>query len=408
MAATAAAGADVTQHDPKVFDQALDTALLVPAHRLLAICRQLAPAYERRTTIPVLGMALIEAGEEGTTFRLTDLDLTIAIVADDLKCAAPFKACVPFGLLRQIAGTLDDVVRIGIAPGDTLTHRMDQLTIATDDGFSAAINLLCPPEDWPTVSLKDDTPENWSPISISPGDLRKHIDLARHCISTEETRYYLNGVYLCRHPVRGTVRSVATDGHRMAVIDTMTDAPEKLGAIVPRACLQAITTLISPTGNEPISLALHKLSPRIRLTAGPITIDCKLIDGDYPDYTRVIPKEPARTILTLSAGALRRLAPYATQRSNAVTFKDGRATMKALDLGEVSTPVSMTEVDGQAAEGAQASNGPTGPWGFNLRYLVEQARLTPTFRAELHKSGDPARIYGEDPDAMWIIMPMRV
>lgn len=390
-----------------MFDQASApaNALQVTAHRLQAICRQLAPAYERRTTIPVLETVLIEAEEFGTRFSLTDLDLQIAIRADDLPCSSPFRACVPFGLLRRIAGTLDGTIGISFAPGDRVTHRMDQLTLATDDGLSATINLLCPPEDWPSLGIKGDTPEDWSAISFTPADLRRCIDLSRHCISNEETRYYLNGIFLCRNPERATVRAVATDGHRMAIIDTPTTAPEKLEAILPRVFIQALTALIVPTSNEPVTLALHKSTPRVRVANGPICIDCKLIDGSFPDYTRVIPKEPTRTILTLTAAGLRRLTPYATQRSNAVVFHDGRAVMKSLDLGEISVPVTMAKPD---AEPAQGTNEAPGPMGFNLGYLLDQARITPTFRAELIKPGDPARVFSEDPDAMWILMPMRV
>jgi DNA polymerase-3 subunit beta len=404
----------MTAHDPNAFDQAILDDLHVPAHRLLTICRHMAPAFQRRNTIPVLATALVEAGPTGTTFRLTDLDLQITITADDLTCTKPWRACIPFHLLRSIASSLDGLIRIAHTPGHALDkggEQLPRLTLATDDGCSATINLLCPPEDFPEMTLPQmEGANDWQPMVMAPAELRRQMDLARPCISTQETRYYLNGVFLCRHPELGTLRSVATDGHRMAVIDGPVLAPEKLNAILPTGFVSAICAVIDPKGNDTVTLAMNTARPRARVTCGPVQIEGKLIDGQFPDYTRVIPTLPPRMTMTLSANALRRLLPYATQRSNAVAFKDGRATMRSVDLdGEVSVPVQMTVVDGESADMTRTGpGGTTETWGFNLGYLIRQARLTPTFRAELSSPNDPAVIRGEDPDAFWVIMPMRV
>lgn len=404
----------MTRHDPNAFDAAFLEALHIPIDRLRTICRQLAPAYERRVTIPVLETTLIEAGPEGTNFRQTDLDMQISVVADDLTCAVPFRTCVSLGLLRRFAASFDGVIRLSYVPGGTVREgvvQMPRLTLATDDRCSATINALIPAEDFPIlIEGESDQPNHWRPMLCAPRELRRMIDLAKPCISAEETRYYLNGIYLQPHPERGTLRSVATDGHRMAIIDGPIPSVEGLNAILPTVFVRALSSLIDPKTNDGAVLSFHQARPLARAVCGPLTIESKLIDGTFPDYTKVIPKGDARMAITLSATALQRLRPFATQRSNAVRFSDGNATLGGAGSdGEVSVPVSMTAQPGMPMHlQKDYENGRTETWGFNLEYLLAQSRLTPTFRAEVTTPSDPARIYGEDPDAMWIIMPMRV
>lgn len=404
----------MTHHDPKAFDPLILDALHIPADRLRTICRQLSPAYERRVTIPVLETALIECGPEGTTFRQTDLDLQITVTAADLTCAKPFRTCVSLGLLRRFAASFDGMLRLSYVPGVKVregVEDMPRITLATDDGCSATINSLIQAEDFPLwMAPEADQSNHWRPLLCAPRELRRMIDLARPCISTEETRYYLNGINMQPHPERGTLCSVATDGHRMAIINGPIPAFEGLNAILPTRFVRAIAALINPKSNEGAMLAFHQASPRARVICGPVQIDSKLIDGTFPDYTRVIPKDPVRLSLTVTHTALNRLRPFATQRSNAVAFEDGRATMRDVGAGgEVSVPVTMTAQDGMPPDMVKHhEGGRTERWGFNLGYLLDQSLLTPTFRADLASPSGPARIYGEDPDAMWIIMPMRV
>lgn len=404
----------MTAHDPNAFDPLILDAPHIPVDRLRQITRQLAPAHKRRVTIPVLETCLIEAGPDGTTFTQTNLDLQVRVVAGDLTCAKPFRTCVSLGLLRRFASSFDGVIRLSYLPSGTVNKSvtaMPLITLATDDGCSATINSLFPAEDFPLWPANgDDQANHWRPMICQPAELRRMIDLARFCVSTEETRYYLNGICLQPHPERGTLRSIATDGRRMAVIDGPIPALDKLNVILPTGFLSAVQALVQPKANDTVTLAFHEARPLARVSCGAVQIDAKLIDGQFPDYTRVIPKDPARMTMTLSANALRRLHPFATQRSNAVRFADGRASMR--DQGtdsEVSVPVTMTALDGGTPDMQKVyENGRTEAWDFNLSYLLQQARITPTFRADLSSPSDPAVIRGEEPDAMWVLMPMRV
>lgn len=386
-----------------MFDQPTppDT-LLIPASRLRDICRQVGLAVERRSTIPVLETVLIDATATATTFRATDLDIEIAVTAEDMTTAAPFRACVPFRLLSRIAASMTGVLRVTHeAPKPDKRHPMRadhaRLTLATDDGISASINLLCPPYDFPSVTPPKAEPTDWQTMTLTPTALRRLLALAAPCISTEETRYYLNGIFLTRKPDSTTLRAVATDGHRMAVIDDTTEVPEGLAVILPKITVKSILHLVDRRANDDVTIQIG--ANRLRLTAGSIRLDSKLIDGTFQDYTRVIRAYPIQRTVTLTTAALRSLLPFALERSPAVRFSDGRATMRDFDLGEVSVPVPMTAVP-------EATPGAT--YGFNLRYLTAQARLTPTFQMALASPSDPARVTGEDPDALWVIMTMRV
>lgn len=381
------------------------TSLQVSASRLLTICRQLAPAYLARHTIPVLGTALVKASPDGASFTVTDLDIQVTVTADDLISAEPWQACVPFALLRRLAATLDGLVTIAFSEGGIHpAGKMDQLTLSTEDGFSATINLICREIDFPILPDRLEAAP-WHDMTMAPADLRRYLNLTSPCISTEETRYYLNGVHLCRKPGWSTLRAVATDGHRLAVIDGAVDAPEGISAIIPTVAIRAMLALVSHKANDPVTFSLaHDVTPsggatRMRLVHGPIQIDCKLIDGTYPDYTRVMPQNATRGTLTLTATALRRLSAMITERAQAVAFRDGRATIRSPDLeGEVSVPAPMEMAD--STDRMEI--------GFNLRLILAQARMTATFRMELLGPSDPARVRAEDPDALWVIMPMRV
>lgn len=376
------------------------TALTVSAARLRNLCKQLAPAWVRRSTIPILSCVRLQVTPSGTTLTTTDLDLTIRIFADDIASPEPFDTCVDFALLRNIAGSIDGPLSITYAPA-TDKARTARLTITTDDGTEVAINLTFPGEDFPILPDTLDDPLAWHTIDMTTDDLHRMINLSFPCVSTEETRYYLNGIHLCRKPDAANLRAVATDGYRLAVIDTPCAMPDGITAIVPTVAIRAITGIIGKRGNTTAHLMLHHEAPRMRLVNGQITIDCKLIVGEFPDYTRVIPKAEIRSIVNVTATALRQLMPMYDSMTYGAKFHDGKVTLVNLKLGSISAPAPMLHLPQDPAEQVREIS-------FNLSFLMTQGYLTPTMRMALTAPDDPARITGPDPDALWLLMPMRV
>ncbi len=375
-----------------MFDQHTPTdALLIPASRLRAICRQLGRAVARRPVIPALETVLIKARGTGTTFHATDLDLEVNVTAEDITTSAPFCACVPFRVLSRLAASTTGILRVTHQQPEPRGGQRARLTFATDDGVTATINLLCPHEDFPVSYI----PPGWPTMTLAPSALHRLLSLTLPCISTEETRYYLNGVFLTRKPDCTTLRAVATDGHRLAVIDDATEAPERLAVILPTAAVKAILHLTNRCANDNVTVQIA--ADRICVVSGAIRMHCRLIDANFPDCTRALRAHPMQHSVTWSAGALQSLLPLAIERNAVVQLADGRASL-CCELGEVSVPVPMV-----AAPDAE----PGQVYGFNLHYLLSQARMTPTFQMALACPVDPARVTGEDPDALWLIMPMR-
>ena len=394
----------MTLLDPDDFTVAATTDLLLPTKRARDIFRQLIPAFSRRQTIPVLNTVLIDAGLDGTTFCVTNLDMQITVTADDLATATPFRACVPFGLLMNIAASANTALRVTHLAGDT-KGLMPRLCLATDDGFSATINLICAPDDFPAFPAQFADHADWRHAPMQPADLLRHLALCQHCISREETRYYLNGVYLHRKPYAETLRSVATDGHRLAVIDGSTPWPDVAGTIWPRNLINTLLSVLDARSNEPLHIAVMADQPRATITTGPVRIEAKLIEGTFPDYTRVIPTADTVLTATLNATGLRRLLPLASHRSTAVTLMAGRAAIVSPEMGEVSITVQMSGGD-WVDQHTYNDKTVTEKHGYNLQYLLDQARITPEFRLETNRAAAPAKIYSTDPDAMWVLMPM--
>ena len=246
---------------------------------LLKAVSQAQSVVERRNTIPILANVLIEAEGSDVTFRATDLDIEVV----DKAPAQVERA----GATTVAATTLHEIVR-KLPDGALVTLTADaaagRLTVeAGRSNFSLA---TLPKEDFPVMASS----EYASNFSVDAPKLRRLFDKSKFAISTEETRYYLNGVYM--HIADGddgkALRCVATDGHRLARIDS--DLPEGAGAlpgvIVPRKTVGELRKLLD---DDDMKIAVSVSETKVRFATPDITLTSKVIDGTFPDYTRVIP-----------------------------------------------------------------------------------------------------------------------
>ena len=363
---------------------------------LLKAVSQAQSVVERRNTIPILANVLIEAEEDHVSFRATDLDIEILDrVAGMVERAGT--STVSAVTLHEIVRKLPDGALVTLADDGT----SGRLTVqAGRSNFSLA---TLPKEDFPAMAVSEYTVN----FTISAMTLRRLFDKSKFAISTEETRYYLNGVYL--HPAEGDgskiLRCVATDGHRLARIDA--DLPEGAdgmpGIIIPRKTVGEIRKLLD---NDEGQIAISASETKVRFATQNVTLTSKVIDGTFPDYSRVIPSGNTRKLEVDAAefaSAVDRVATVSSERSRAVK----------MSLDEDCLILSVNAPDSGAAEEelAVAYSDEKLEIGFNAKYLLEIASQVDRENAVFlfNSSGDPTLMQeGSDTSAIYVVMPMRV
>ncbi|UWR33517.1 DNA polymerase III subunit beta [Sulfitobacter sp. W027] len=363
---------------------------------LLKAVSQAQSVVERRNTIPILANVLIEAEGSDVSFRATDLDIEVVDkVAAQVERAGA--TTVSATLLHEIVRKLPDGALINLT-ADTAAGR---LTVeAGRSNFSLA---TLPREDFPVMASSEYASNFSAPAPV----LRRLFDKSKFAISTEETRYYLNGVYLHIADAESgkALRCVATDGHRLARIDAAMPegAAEMPGVIVPRKTVGELRKLLD---DDEMEIAVSVSETKIRFATPGITLTSKVIDGTFPDYTRVIPQGNTRKMEVDAADfarAVDRVATVSSERSRAVK----------LQLDEDRLVLSVNAPDSGAAEEelAVAYADERLEIGFNAKYLLEIASQVDRENAVFlfNSSGDPTLMReGNDTSAVYVVMPMRV
>ncbi|WP_247455428.1 DNA polymerase III subunit beta [Bradyrhizobium sp. 174] len=350
---------------------------------------------EKRNTIPILGNVLIEVQQDKILLKATDLDLEVIDMVS-AQVAAKGTTTVPGGLLH-------DIVR-KMPSGSQVTLEQDEAknVMIAKAGRSRFTLQTLPPADFPNLSAGDMT----HAFMLKSTDLHRLIARIEFAISTEETRYYLNGIYFHTRQEgnRNKLRGVATDGHRLARIDL--DLPEGAtgmpGVIIPRKTVSEADKLFG-TGDQEVQIELSQ--GKIRFIAGDLTLTSKLIDGTFPDYERVIPQGNDKVLKIPRAdlsSAADRVATISSERGRAVkmSLADGKLTLT------VSNPDAGNAVEEMDAEYTAGSI----DIGFNSRYLhdiVAQVQGD-TLELNLADPGSPTIFKGSDGDALYVLMPMRV
>ena len=248
---------------------------------LLKALSHVTSVVERRTTIPILSNVMLKASGETLTFKATDLEREVS-ESVAAKVTTPGTLTVPAHVLHDIVRKLPEGAQIEMKrEGDK-----ERLTITSGNSRFSLQTLSA--EDFPDLTVGEIGHE----FTMEAGDLKRLIDKTRFAISTEETRYYLNGIYL--HPAESgktkTLRAVATDGHRLAQVELPRPkgADGMPGVIVPRKTVHELTRLIEvPSGQVKVGVSQTK----VRFEIGPVVLTSKLIDGTFPDYGRVIPAQ---------------------------------------------------------------------------------------------------------------------
>ena len=352
---------------------------------LLKAVAQAQSVVERRNTIPILANVLIEAEGNIASFRATDLDIEVVDKAPaqvDRAGATTVSAV----MLHEIVRKLPDGSLVQLT-SDPVSGR---LTVQA--GRSTFSLATLPKEDFPVMASSEYAANFAAPAPV----LRRLFDKSKFAISTEETRYYLNGVYM--HVAQGedgpVLRCVATDGHRLARIDA--DLPEGAqgmpGVIVPRKTVNELRKLLD---DDEAKIAVSVSETKVRFATPAIMLTSKVIDGTFPDYTRVIPTGNTRKV--------DRVATVSSERSRAVK----------LQMDEDRLVLSVNAPDSGAAEEelAVAYGDERLEIGFNAKYLLEIASQVARENAVFlfNTAHEPTLMReGGDLSAVYVVMPMRV
>lgn len=346
---------------------------------------------ERRNTIPILSNVLIEAREDGSLrLMATDLDLQV----DESVPATVTQA----GATTVSAHTLFDIVR-KLPEGSQVEITAAEGKMQVVAG-RARFNLSTLPRDDFPVIAEGDLPTRFE---LPAAMLRQIIEKTRFAISTEETRYYLMGIFF--HVVDDQLRAAATDGHRLARVTVpRPDGAEGMpDVIVPRKAVAELYRLLEELeGTVEISLSPTK----IRFGLGSAILTSKLIDGTFPDYNRVIPTANDKLLKldpkSFSAGV---------DRVSTIASEKTRAVKMSLDRDKVTLSVTSPE-NGLATEELPADYGSDGlEIGFNARYLLDILGEIEGDTVEVHLADAAAPTLLRENDksnALYVLMPMRV
>lgn len=368
---------------------------------LLKALGHIQSVVERRNTIPILSNVLLDASSSksaGGKLALTATDMDVAFVetvpADVAKAGS---TTVQAHTLYEIVRKLPEGSQVG------LEWDAGKGQVALRAGRSTFALAALPSDDFPKMAAGD-LPHKFE---LGADALRQLIDKTRFAISTEETRYYLNGIFLHSTAAEGVkvLRAVATDGHRLARIQIPLPAgAENIpGVILPRKTVMEVRKLIEEVqGAVEVSLS----DTRVRFAFSDAVLTSKLIDGAFPDYERVIPSGNDKTMEVACrdfAAAVDRVATISTEKSRAVKM--------ALTKGTLALSANSAEAGSANEELEVAYQGSAIEIGFNARYLLDIAEQiegeNATFR--MADAASPTVVTDSaDQSALYVLMPMRV
>lgn len=347
---------------------------------------------ERKTTMPILANVLVNATKGGVT--VTAFDLDIGVVSEH-----PAEVIKPGAVTLSAKYVFDIVQNLPEAQVTVRKLQNNYAEIVSGPSHFKIVGMA--PEEFPKLPREESAPL----VKVNGAVLLEMIKKTQFAISTDETRYILNGVFF--EPREGNkVRMVATDGHRLALVERELEGEFKLkgGVIIPRKGLFELKRLLDEAPDAECHLGFAENSALFKKQG--LTMVMRLIDGQFPEYQRVIPKEGERQIAIPKlrfAEGLKRIALLSADKSNAVkvSLSDNqlRITSQNPDLGEAKDDVDVAYRGGNITI------------GFNARYLMDVLGVLETDEVvfELGDEHSPGVLHAPgDRSYTAVVMPMRV
>lgn len=356
---------------------------------------------ERRNAIPILANVKIEVSKDGITLTTTDMDISIKDTVDATVTKAG-STTVPAHMLYEIIRKLPDNLEVKFNKPKDDSSNVD-LTI----GSSEFLLPCLPIDEFPNFEIGEYTHS----FQINSEVLKVLFSKTRHAVSTEETRYYLNGVYFHAATDENGVpqlRAVATDGHRLAWAQSIQPegCQDMPGIIIPRKTVGEIVKLLEDyVGDVKISISSNKITFQV----GSSILHSKLIDGKFPDYNRVIPKGNDKSV-EVSRDSLARSIDLVISVSNDRT----RAVKFNIEPSKL-TVSATSEVNGNA-KGAQEMDAEYDSEeklviGFNSKYVLDSLSVIEGDKVRLSLSNNLGAVIAQDAqeaNCKYILMPMQI
>lgn len=386
--------ANATAQSPNVSSDPMK--IVIERTQLLKALSHVQSVVEKRGTIAVLSNVKIEAQNGSVGFTATDMDISISEKVPGEVSRNGFTT-VPAHMLYEIARKLPEGSQVEIIESD------DNAKVSIRAGTSRFSLACLPVEDFPVMSEADLNCK----FTLKAAECKALIEKPSFAMSNEETRYYLNGIYFHKAKTDSdeVLRAVATDGHRLARIEVAlpAGAAEMPGVIVPRKVIYELKKLLAESEAD-VNISMSE--SKIRFVVGSAVIVSKLIDGNFPDYERVIPSGNNKIMEVdrkLFASAVDRVSIISSEKTRAVKLaaENGKLTLSAMSA-EHGTATEELDIT-YSADAIEI--------GFNSRYLLEMLTNIEGETAQflLSDGASPALVRDtSDVSALYVIMPMRV
>jgi len=359
------------------------TALLDPL-------QQVGGVVERRQTLPILANILLNIRGKSMVITATDLEVEMK-TSTQVEASGEMDITLPARKLIDICRALPDdaVIKINI----------DGERVKILSGPSRFSLGTLPAKDYPVIEQTASS----NSFTISENILKRLIEKTDFAMAQQDVRYYLNGMLL--EIKDGVVRSVATDGHRLATCESESDVDKstELQVIIPRKAVLELGKLLADSAGE---VLVEISANHIRFSMGSTIFTSKLIDGKFPDYQRVIPKNTDKTVLAdreILRNALQRTSILSNEKYRGICFQFKSNSLELLAHNpEQEEAKEELEIDYQGEDLVI---------GFNVSYLIEVLNVLKAEKVKLMLSDSNSSCLIEDEnssDSRYVIMPMRL
>lgn len=364
--------------------------LILQREELLPVLQTVNGVVERRQTLPILSNLLLKVGSKSLTLSATDMEVEV-VVNLDFSARAVGEVTLPARKLLDICRSLPEKSELTLnVEGDRaqLSAGRNRFTLAT-----------LPAAEYPVMEIG----ENSVQVSVRQGVLRGLLERTAFAMAQQDVRYYLNGLLL--EVSSGKIRAVATDGHRLALCEEGAEGPdgESAQVLIPRKGVLELIRLLDSTGDTATLLISRN---HIRVNLGRLQFTSKLIDGKFPDYSRVIPSE-GETPVCGNREELRqafiRASILSNEKYRGVRITLGKNRLLALahnpEQEEAEVDVEVEYAGGELEI------------GFNVSYLLDALGIirTEKVRMTLTDPGASALIVPEgNSTCRYVVMPMRL